>query len=69
MDRDGVMVGANDAKIGEKRRFGNLTVGSLKGEEAEGRERRGGQSYHGRRFLLEERFMTSISVPTFCASI
>ena len=34
MDRDGVMVGANDAKIDKKRRFGNLTVGSLKGEES-----------------------------------
>ena len=33
MDRDGVMVGANDAKFGEKRRFGKLVVSDKKGEE------------------------------------
>ena len=37
MGRDGVMVGSNDAKFGEKRRFGKLTVGNNKGEGAEGR--------------------------------
>ena len=33
VDRDGVMVGANDAKFGEKRRFGKLVVSDKKGEE------------------------------------
>ena len=36
MNRDGVMVGENDAKIGEKRRFGKLTVGNKEGKEVEG---------------------------------
>ena len=39
---DAVMVGANDAKFGEKRRSGKLVVGDNKGEEVGGRERRGG---------------------------
>ena len=42
VDRDRVMVGENNTKFGEKRRFGNLAVGNKKGKEAEGRERRGG---------------------------
>ena len=43
MDRDWLMVGANDAKISNKRRFRMMAVGDKKGEEAEGRERRGGE--------------------------
>ena len=31
MYRDGVMVGTNDAKLVDKKRFGNLTVGDKKG--------------------------------------
>ena len=42
VDGYGVMVGANEETFGEKRRFGKLAVGDKKGEEAEGRERRGG---------------------------
>ena len=44
IDGYGVMVGANKATFGKKRRFGKLAVGDKKGEEAEGRERRGGVS-------------------------
>ena len=39
---DGVMVGEENAKFDEKRRFGKLAVGDKKGKDAEGRERRGG---------------------------
>ena len=39
VDRDGVMVGANDAKFSKKRRFGKLEVVDKKSKEAEGRER------------------------------
>ena len=31
---DGVMVGENDAKFGEKKNFGSLAVVNKKGEEA-----------------------------------
>ena len=34
-----------------------------------GEERGGGRSCHGRRFLPEGRFIMSIPVPTFCASV
>ena len=43
MGRDGAMVGANDVKFGEKRRFGKLAVVDKKGKGAEGRKRRGGE--------------------------
>ena len=42
VDGDRVMVGVNGAKFGEKSKFGKLTAKDKKGEEAEGRERRGG---------------------------
>ena len=68
-----MMVGANDAMFGNKRRSGNMEVGNKKGDEAEGRERMGGgqkqQSCHECQFLPEGHFMTSIPGPTFCASI
>ena len=38
MDGEGVMVGANGAKFGEKRRFGKMAVSDKKGKEVEGRE-------------------------------
>ena len=52
----------------------NLPVGEKNGEDAEGRERRGGgcrkqRSRHGSQFLPEGRFMMSIPVPTLCASV
>ena len=36
MDREGVMVGANNAKFGEKGRCWKLAVGNNKGKEVEG---------------------------------
>ena len=44
VEGDGVTGVANDDKFGEKRIFGKLAVGDKKGEEVEGRERRGGGS-------------------------
>ena len=37
VDREGAMVGANDANFGKKRISGKLAVGNKKGEDAEGR--------------------------------
>ena len=39
VDGDRVMVGANDAKVDKKRRFGKMEVGDKKGKEVEERER------------------------------
>ena len=66
----GVMVGANNVKFYEKRRFGKLAVRDKKGKEAERREiRGGGESQHRLWFLPEGRFMMSIPVSTFCAIV
>ena len=61
----------NNAKFGKKRRFGKLTASDKKGEEAEGREIRGGGGWsrHGLQFLPDGRFIMIIPVPTFCASV
>ena len=47
MGGDGVMVGENVDKFGEKRRFGKLAVGNKKNGEAEGRETRWGGDKDG----------------------
>ena len=80
MDGDGVMVGANDAKFGKKRSLRSWRLAIRKT-----RRRRGGKGGGGdaplrggvaetmvspwTRFLPEGRFMMSIPVPTFCASV
>ena len=48
-------MGGNDAKFDNKRRFGKLSVNDKKGEELQGRERRGGlamDSYFCQRDVL-----------------